>query len=154
MLLVFEHCGAPQPCPTAKEEEIRMSSRPLSVSVAAILLALFSLMNFPGPWWYLVPEAVEVTPMFVIYSSIVLGVVGLVAAVGLWMLKTWGFWLTIVVCVLNILLNASGLVMVLPGGLKALIAVQTIGFVLTLVLVVLPATRRALATADQPSRVR
>jgi hypothetical protein len=154
MLLVFEHCGAPQPCPTAKEEEIRMSSRPLSVSVAAILLALISLMNFPGPWWYLVPEAVEVTPMFVIYSGIVLGVVGLVAAVGLWMLKTWGFWLTIVVCVLNILLNASGLVMVLPGGLKALIAVQTIGFVLTLVLVVLPATRRALATADQPSRVR
>jgi len=155
MLLVFEHCRAPQPCPTAKEEEeIRMSSRPLSVSVAAILLALISLMNFPGPWWYLVPEAVEVTPMFVIYSGIVLGVVGLVAAVGLWMLKTWGFWLTIVVCVLNILLNASGLVMVLPGGLKALIAVQTIGFVLTLVLVVLPATRRALATADQPSRVR
>jgi|SRR5215216_5637610 len=154
MLLVFEHCGAPQPCPTAKEEKIRMSSRPLSVSVAAILLALFSLMNFPGPWWYLVPEAVEVTPMFVIYSGIVLGVVGLVAAVGLWMLKTWGFWLTIVVCVLNILLNASGLVMMLPGGLKALIAVQTIGFVLTLVLVVRPATRRALATADQPSRVR
>ena len=131
-----------------------MSSRPLPVSVAAILLALFSLMNFPGPWWYLVAEAVEVTPMFVIYSGIVLGVVGHVAAVGLWMLKTWGFWLTIVVCVLNILLNASGLVMVLPGGLKALIAVQTIGFVLTLVLVVLPATRRALATADQPSRVR
>ena len=155
MLLVFERSGAPQPCPTAKEEEeIRMSSRPLPVTVAAILLALFSLMNFPGPWWYLVPEAVEVTPMFVIYSGIVLGVVGLVAAVGLWMLKTWGFWLTIVVCVLNILLNASGLVMVLPGGLKALIAVQTIGFVLTLVLVVLPATRRALATADQPSRVR
>ena len=91
MLLVFEHCGAPQPCPTAKEEEeIRMSSRPLSVSVAAILLALISLMNFPGPWWYLVPEAVEVTPMFVIYSGIVLGVVGLVAAVGLWMLKNVG----------------------------------------------------------------
>ena len=47
-----------------------MSSRPLSVSVAAILLALFSLMNFPGPWWYLVPEAAEVTPMFVIYSAL------------------------------------------------------------------------------------
>ena len=63
-------------------------------------------------------------------------------------------WLTIVVCVLNILLNVSGLVMVLPGGLKALIAVQTIGFVLTLVLVVLPSTRRALAAAERPSRVR
>ena len=131
-----------------------MSPRPLPVIVAAILLALFSLMNFPGPWWYLVPGAAEVTPMFVIYSGIVLGVVGLVAAVGLWMMKTWSFWLTIVVCVLNILLNVSGLVMMLPAGLKALITVQTIGFVLVIVLVVLPSSRRVLATADQPPRVR
>ena len=131
-----------------------MSPRPLPVTVATILLALFSVMNFPGPWWYAVPGAAEVTPMFVLYSGIVLGIVGLVAAVGLWMMKTWSYWATIVVCVLNILLNVSGLVMMLPGGLKALIAVQTIGFVLTLVLVVLPSTRRALATAYQPSRVR
>ena len=106
-----------------------MRSRPLPVTVAAILLALFSLMNFPGPWWYVVPGVAEVTPMIVIYSGIVLGIVGIVGAVGLWMLKTWSLWLTVVVCMLNILLNVSGLVMVLPGGLKALIAVQTIGFV-------------------------
>jgi hypothetical protein len=131
-----------------------MSPRPQPVTVAAILLALFSLMNFPGPWWYAVPGAAEVTPMFVLYSGIVLGVVGLVAAVGLWMMKTWSLWLTIVVCVINILFNVSGLVMVLPGGLKALIAVQTVGFVLTLVLVVLPSTRRALSATERPSRVR
>src|SRR5829696_2947385 len=117
-----------------------MRSRPLPVTVAAILLAPFSLMSFPGPWWYAFPGAAEVTPMFVIYSGIVLGIVGVVAAVGLWMLKTWSLWLTIVVCVLNILLNASGLVMVLPGGLKVLIALQLIGFILTLVLIVLPST--------------
>jgi uncharacterized membrane protein (DUF2068 family) len=131
-----------------------MRPRPLPVTVAAILLALFSLMNFPGPWWYAVPGAAEVTPMFVIYSGIVLGIVGIVAAVGLWLMKTWSFWLTIVVCVVNILFNVSGLVMELPGGLKAVIALQTIGFILVIVLVVLPASRRALATADQPSRVR
>jgi hypothetical protein len=131
-----------------------MSPRPQPVTVAAILLALFSLMNFPGPWWYAVPGAAEVTPMFVLYSGIVLGVVGLVAAVGLWMMKTWSYWATIVVCVVNILFNVSGLVMVLPGGLKALIAVQTVGFVLTLVLVVLPSTRRALSATERPSRVR
>ena len=125
-----------------------MSPRPLPVTVAAILLALFSLMNFPGPWWYAVPGAAEVTPMFVVYSGIVLGIVGIVAAVGLWMLKTWSFWLTIVVCVVNLLFNVSGLVMVLPGGLKALIALQTLGFVLTIVLVVLPTTRRAFAASS------
>jgi hypothetical protein len=131
-----------------------MRSRPLPVTVAAILLALFSVMNFPGPWWYVVPGVAELTPMFVIYSGIVLGVVGIVAAVGLWMLKKWSLWLTIVVCILNIVLNASGLGEMLPGGLIALIALQTIGFILTLVLVVLPSTRRTLATAEQPSRVR
>jgi uncharacterized membrane protein (DUF2068 family) len=122
------------------------SPRPLPVTVAAILLALFSLMNFPGPWWYAVPGAMEETPMFVIYVGIVLGIVGIVAAVGLWMLKTWGFWLTIVVCVINILLSLPAPFMVQSGGLLALIAVQTIGFVLTIVLVVLPTARRAFAT--------
>jgi uncharacterized membrane protein (DUF2068 family) len=122
-----------------------MHTRPQTVTAAAVLMALFSVMNFPGPWWYAVPGAMEQTPMFVIYSSIVLGIVGIVAAVGLWMLKTWGFWLTIVVCVLNILLALPAPAMVQTGGLLALIAIQTIGFILVVVLVVLPTSRRALA---------
>jgi nitrate reductase gamma subunit len=65
-----------------------MRTRPMPVTVAAILLALFSLMNFPGPWWTAVSGAEE-TPMVVIYSGIVLGIVGIVAAVGLWMVKKW-----------------------------------------------------------------
>ena len=125
-----------------------MSPRPLPVTVAAILLALFSLMNFPGPWWYVVPGAMEETPMFVIYSGIVLGIVGIVAAVGLWMLKKWSWWLTIVVCVLNILLSAPAPAMVSSAGLLALIAVQTIGFALVLVLVVLPTSRRSFAASS------
>ena len=125
-----------------------MRSRPQAVTIAALLMALFSLMNFPGPWWYAVPGAMEQTPMFVIYSGIVLGIVGIVAAVGLWMLKTWSYWATIVVSVLNILLNVSGLAMVQSGGLLALIAVQTIGFILVIVLVVLPASRRTFAASS------
>src|SRR5215218_6593291 len=123
-----------------------MSPRPMPVTVAAVLMALFSLMNFPGPWWYLVPGAVEATPMVVIYSGIVLGIVGLAAAVGLWMLKRWSFWLTIVVSVVNILLNVFGLAIVPTVALQAVIAVQTVGFVLVLVLVVLLDSRRALAS--------
>src|SRR5919202_6133104 len=115
-----------------------MSPRPLPVTVAAILMALFSLMNFPGPWWYLVPGAVEETPMAVIYSGIVLGIVGIGAAVGLWMMKKWGWWATIIISVINILFNATGLVMAPGAALKAAIAVQTVGFIVTLVLGVLP----------------
>jgi uncharacterized membrane protein (DUF2068 family) len=110
-------------------------------------MALFSLMNFPGPWWYAIPGAVEETPMFVVYTSIVLGIVGIVAAVGLWVLKTWGFWLTIVVSVINILLNLSGLFMAPGAALKAAIAVQAIGFILVIVLVVLPTSRRELTAS-------
>jgi uncharacterized membrane protein (DUF2068 family) len=125
-----------------------MSPRPVAVTVAAILMALFSLINFPGPWWYAVPGAMEETPMIVLYVGIVLGIGGLVAAVGLWMLKKWGWWATIIVSVINILLNLSGLAMVQSGALRAAIAVQTIGFILTIVLVVLPSARRALAASS------
>ena len=120
-------------------------TRPQTVTAAAILMALFSLMNFPGPWWYALPGAMEETPMVIIYVGIVLGIAGLVAAVGLWMLKKWGFWATISVSVVNILLNLSGLAMVQSSALRAAIAVQTIGFILTIVLVVLPSARRALS---------
>ncbi|MCA1730032.1 MAG: hypothetical protein LC751_11705 [Actinobacteria bacterium] len=87
------------------------------------------------------PGAIEAPP-FVLYSGILLGIVGIVASVGLWMLRTWGFWLTIVVSVLNILLGLPGVVFAPGAGLEAAIAVQTIGFVLVIVLIVLPNTRR------------
>jgi len=124
------------------------NTRPQTVSVAAILMALFSLMNFPGPWWYAIPGAVEATPMFVIYVGIVLGIAGLVAAVGLWMLKKWGWWATIIVSVLNILFNVPAPAMVPTTALLVAIAVQTIGFIVTIVLVVLPSARRALAASS------
>ena len=131
-----------------------MHTRPQTVTAAAILMALFSVMNFPGPWWYLVPGAEE-TPMFIIYSGIVLCIVGIVATVGLWIMKTWGYWATIVVSVINILFNVPGLGMAPGAALKALIVVQTIGFILVVVLIVLPTSRRALAAAERPSsRVR
>jgi hypothetical protein len=64
-----------------------MRTKPLTVTVAAILMVLISLVGLPGP---LLPGSEEV-PAVVIYGGIVLGVVGLIAAVGLWILKKWGF---------------------------------------------------------------
>src|SRR5215213_4915089 len=154
LLLVFERGGAPQPYPTAKEEENRMSPRPLAVTVAAILLVLLSLFDFPWPYEILFPGAEE-APAFLIYSGYVLGVVGLVAAVGLWMLKPWSYWSTIVFCALNFLLGAPGVVLAPGAGLKAVIAVTEVVAILIIVLVVLPDSRRALAESGRPSsRVR
>src|SRR5215212_4399049 len=131
-----------------------MSRRPLALSVAAILLVLWSLLNFPWPGEFLFP-GVEGPPAFILYSGYVLGVVGLVASVGLWMLKPWSYWTTIVVCALNFLLGAPGVLMAPGAALKAVIAVLEVVAVLIIVLVVLPDSRRALADAERPSsRVR
>ena len=82
-----------------------MRSRPQAVAVAAILLVVLSLFNFPWPWLILFPWALP--PAFVIYTGFVLGVVGLVVAAALWMMKAWSFWATIIVCVLNLLSGAE-----------------------------------------------
>ena len=119
-----------------------MRPRPLPVTVAAILLVLLSLTNFPWLFLFLFPGE-EGPPAFILYSGYVVGIVGLVVAVGLWMLQKWSYWVTIGVCVLNFLLGAPGLVMAPGAALKAFIAVSEVVAVLIIVLVVLPSSRRA-----------
>jgi hypothetical protein len=123
------------------------TQRPLPVTGAAILLVLLSLMGFPFPWMLLFP-GVEEPPAFVIYSGIVVGIVGLIVAVGLWMMKAWSFWATIVACVLNLLSGAPGIVLGPTAGIQLLSAVLVVVTVLIIVLVVLPTTRRALAASS------
>jgi uncharacterized membrane protein (DUF2068 family) len=117
-----------------------MRSRPSTVTVAAILMALISLVGLPGP---LLPGSEEI-PAVVIYGGIVLGLVGLVATVGLWMLKKWGLWLTIVVSVLNLLSAAPGIAFAPNGALQAFAAVGVVIPALIIVLVVIPTSRQAL----------
>jgi len=71
--------------------------------------------------------------------------VGLLAAVGLWMLKrVWGFWLALIVSVLNLLSAAPGLVLALEAISKAITLVAVVVPALIIVLAVLPDSRRAL----------
>ncbi len=130
-----------------------MRYRPQSVTVAAILLVLLSLFDFPWPWMLLFP-GVEEPPAFVYYSGIVLGIVGLAVAVGLWTLRTWSLRATIIVCVLNLLLGAPGVVMAPTAAMRVTVLVTEVVALLIIVLVVRPTSRRALETAERPSRVR
>ena len=126
-----------------------MRSRPQTVTVAAIVLAVFSLVNLISP---LLPS--EGIPEFVIYLGVVLGIAGLAAAAGLWMLRKWSIWLTIVVSVVNFLSAAPGLAFAPNAALQVAATITVVGSAIIIVLVVLPASRRAFAADDQPSRVR
>src|SRR5829696_6527572 len=102
-----------------------MRSRPLLVTVAAILLVLLSLTDFPFPWEYLFPGAGE-PPWFIVYPGIVLGIAGLIVAFGLWTLKPWSFWATVVVGALNFILAVPGVVEPLPPALQMAIAATAV----------------------------
>jgi uncharacterized membrane protein (DUF2068 family) len=77
--------------------------------------------------------------------TVAVGVVGLVGAAGLWMLRRWGSWLAIAVCVLNILDGASGVAGAPTAALQVVSTAVVLGFALIVVLVVLPDSRRAYA---------
>jgi uncharacterized membrane protein (DUF2068 family) len=113
-------------------------SRPQSVTIAAILLALLSVANLLSP---VMPS--EGVPAFVIYLGVVLGVLGLIGAGGLWVLKRWALWLTIVVCVINILSAAPGLAFAPTPTLRVLATIGVVGFAVVILLAVLPNSRRA-----------
>jgi uncharacterized membrane protein (DUF2068 family) len=112
-------------------------TRPQPVTIAAILLALLSLANL------LAPLILPAEAGAVVYLLIVLGVLGLVAAGGLWMLKRWALWFTIVVSVLNVLAAAPGLFFAPDLTGRVLATIGVMGFLVVILLAVLPSSRRA-----------
>jgi uncharacterized membrane protein (DUF2068 family) len=112
-----------------------MIPRPPTVTIASILLALLSLTNLvqgePGIFEGNLTAA-DLLPL-------VVGVGGLVGARGLWMLKRWAMWLAIIVCVLDILINA----LALTSPFTAIAAIYIVVGALVILLVVLPNSRRA-----------
>jgi hypothetical protein len=118
-----------------------MRSRPLPVTVAVILLALLSLFGFPWLWTLLFPRVEQPPTLVVLYTGLVLGIVGLGVAVGLWMMKAWSYWATIVVCVLNVLSGVPGVVVGPTAGIRATSAVLVVVAGLIIVLVVVPSSR-------------
>jgi hypothetical protein len=130
-----------------------MRYRPQGVTIAAILLVLLNLFNFPWPWLILFPWA-QPPPAIVIYTGLALGVVGLVVAVGLWMMKAWSYRATIIVCALNLLSGAPGVVLGPTVGVRVLSVVLEVLGLLIIVLVIRPSSRRALEAGQQPPRVR
>lgn len=114
------------------------TSRPGVLTIAALLLGLVSLLSLATP---LIPGP----PLPVIVLSIVTGLIGLVAAYGLWQARRWGMIVAIIVSALNVLSASPGLLAQL--NLPALIGagVTVVLSVIIIVLTVLPSARQAYA---------
>ena len=120
-----------------------MHARPQTVTAAAVLQVLLGLANLASPLFPL-----EGVPVFVVYLGVVLGIAGLVASAGLWMLRKWSIWLTIVVSVLNLLSAAPGVAFAPDEALQVAAVVTVVVSALIIVLVVLPTSRRAFAASS------
>ncbi len=130
------------------------TKRPLTLILAIVLLALLSVFNLSTLLIY--PPNSPKLPGILYYGSIVFGVGGLIAVFGLWKLKRWGLLLTTILSALA-LLWAAPFVVLYPNigagggtGGKVTAGVVTLFYVLVLVLVALPATRKAYAGARAP----
>jgi uncharacterized membrane protein (DUF2068 family) len=111
--------------------------RPLTITIAAILLMLFSATS-------LIPESLpEGGPAIVIYAGYASAVLGIVAAVGLWLSKKWGMWLALVVSALTILSAAPGIVFAPTTTLWLLATVGVVLYAVIIALVLMPQSRRA-----------
>ena len=120
------------------------AQRPLAVTIAAVLLALFSVLNLA--FSILVgPAESDGPPTFIVYLAVALGIIGLAALAGLWAPKRWGAVLTVIVSVLNILAAAPGLFVAPTSGLQVSAIAFVVAFALIIVLVMLPTSRRAYA---------
>ena len=113
------------------------TGRPSTVTIAAVLLALLGLQSLAFPLF--VSEGV---PAFVLYANVVFGVAGIIAAAGLWALKRWAAWATVVLCVLGIASAAPGIAGAPTVLLQVLAATGIVGSALIIVLVALPSSRR------------
>jgi peptidoglycan/LPS O-acetylase OafA/YrhL len=129
-----------------------LHTRSQPVTTAVVSLALLSLLNFTPPLiaspLYTSPSLHTNYPTIVLFLGIALGVLGLLAAGGLWRLRRWGLLLTIIVSVLNILLAAPWIAVESQATGKLLAGVTVVGFALVLFLVMQPNSRRAFAATS------
>ena len=119
------------------------TQHPPAVTVAVVLLALLSVVTMVPPSLMFSPAVAAEIPAFVTYLGFILGVVGLVAAYGLWALKRWSVWLTIILSTVSILLSVPPILFGPTVAMQDLNIVSGVAFALIIVLVLLPASRRA-----------
>ena len=116
--------------------------RPANVTTASILLILLSLFNLSASFQ---PDVIK-PPLPIIIWALVVGIIGLIAALGLWSTKRWGWLVTVILSVFNALGTISGIFLAPTVASKAISVGFIVGYGLVLIVVTPPTTRKAFAS--------
>lgn len=119
------------------------TTRPITLLIGMVMFVLYSLfglvtsIGMAGQ-----PLAGDGPPAVVIYGGIALGILGLVAALGVWLGHKWGFVLAVIVLLLNILSAAPGIFFAPDSALRLLALFGVVAGIVILALLLLPGSRR------------
>ncbi|PYI51571.1 hypothetical protein [Paenibacillus flagellatus] len=109
----------PDPLHPRPEEKTEPSDRPIGVTMLAVFYALsgVSTIVIQGVWLKRFAELSELLgfPAFLLNATLlVMGMVALAAAVGMWLGKRWGWWLSLFYIGYGIVRNGNALLSI-PG---------------------------------------
>jgi len=121
--------------------------RPLPVTIAVVLHALLGLaaifLTIPEMTGAVSPD--EGPPMFIVVTSLIIGILSLVSAWGAWQGKKWGQISTIVLRALDALGSAPGIVFAPTLALSVTAGVSVILAIVVIWLLLMPVSRRIYA---------
>lgn len=120
-----------------------MPRRPRVLVVGIVLFVLLSLVNVAS---FALPGGEDGIPVEVLYLGVALGVVGLAAAVGLWLGRRWALVVAAVVLVVSALSAAPGLFFAPSPDLQLAATAGVVLSIANLVLLLVPRSRRFFAS--------
>lgn len=114
------------------------TKRPTALLSALVLLVILGVGHLFIPF---VPDAGKI-PSPVVYGDVLLGLMSLIAAFGLWKEQGWGAILTLIIAALNIVSAAPGVVVAPNMGLRVVTAVYVLVSLLIIALVAFSSERK------------
>ncbi|HYB02662.1 MAG TPA: hypothetical protein VED37_20715 [Ktedonobacteraceae bacterium] len=130
-------------------QNVTTAKRPLGITIISILLFITAVIDIIGGLFGIIGTRPSggFNDFLVDYFPLIMGVIELVLAWGLWTLKGWAYWATLIVEIVNILIHFFGF-LGLPRSHSALAVVSggIVSIIIVIYLLVDGNVRRAFRT--------
>ena len=127
-------------------QNISTERRPLGITIIAILLFIQAIVEIVGGIFSFLGNIIHnpLSGLLVGWVPLAIGVLVLILAWGLWTLKPWAYWATLILEIVNIVLHLFGFSQ--THSLFAIISGGIISIIIVIYLLVDPNVRRAFRT--------